>query len=129
MASTDSIFALAYVAIQVGRTTYTSWAKGEWQRRGSKNMIKATVYFVASAVPWIIGGLESDPQLRLAWWSAALIVEYSGPQFFFFVPGFGRSTIEGMGHQRRAYGRALLAVHHHLARRGHIGHRRDVRRP
>ncbi len=26
-------FALAYVAIQVGRTAYTSWAKGEWQRR------------------------------------------------------------------------------------------------
>ena len=87
-------FALAYVAIQVGRTAYTSWAKGEWRRRGSKNMIKATIYFVASAPFWILGGLESDPLLRLAWWSAALIVEYSGPQFFFFVPGLGQSTVK-----------------------------------
>ena len=87
-------FALAYVAIQVGRTTYTSWAKGEWRRRGSKNMTKATIYFIASAMLWIIGGLESDPQLRLAWWFGALIIEYSGPQFFFFVPGLGQSKVE-----------------------------------
>ncbi len=87
-------FALAYVTIQIGRTAYTSWAKGEWRRHASKNMTRATLYFVASAPLWIIGGLDSDPQRRLAWWFAALVVEYAGPQFFFFVPGLGRSTVE-----------------------------------
>ncbi|HEX6408991.1 MAG TPA: low temperature requirement protein A [Sphingomicrobium sp.] len=87
-------FALAYVAIQIGRTVYTSWAKGEWEPGGSKNMTRATIYFAAAAPLWIIGGLDSDPQRRLAWWFAALVVEYAGPQLFFFVPGLGRSSVE-----------------------------------
>ena len=87
-------FALAYVAIQIGRTAYTSWARGEWKPGASKNMTRATLYFVAAAPLWIIGGLDSDPQRRLAWWFAALVVEYAGPQLFFFVPGLGRSTVE-----------------------------------
>jgi low temperature requirement protein LtrA len=87
-------FALAYVAIQIGRTAYTSWAKGEWEPGASKNMTRATIYFLAAAPLWIIGGLDSDPQRRLAWWFAALVVEYAGPQLFFFVPGLGRSTLE-----------------------------------
>ena len=83
-------FALAYVAIQVGRTAYTAWAKGEWERGASKNMTRATLYFVASAPLWIAGGL--DPDRRLGWWAAALALEYAGPMTFFAVPGLGRST-------------------------------------
>ena len=85
-------FALAYVVIQVGRTAYTAWAKGEWERDGSKNMTRATLYFVASAPLWVAGGLDEDPTLRLAWWTAALAVDYAGPLLFFAVPGLGRST-------------------------------------
>jgi low temperature requirement protein LtrA len=87
-------FALAYVVIQVGRTAYTAWAKGEWQRGASKNMTRATLYFVASAPLWIAGGLDPDPTRRLAWWAAALALEYAGPPLFFAVPGLGRSTPE-----------------------------------
>ena len=86
------VFASACVAIQVGRTAYTAWAKGEWQRGASKNMTRATIYFIASAPLWIIGGLDQDPARRLGWWAAALAVEYSGPLTFFAVPGLGRST-------------------------------------
>ena len=85
-------FALAYVAIQVGRTAYTAWAKGEWRRGGSINMTRATLYFVAAAPLWIAGGFDGDPQRRLAWWGAALAIEYAGPLTFFAVPGLGRST-------------------------------------
>ena len=38
---------------------------------------------------WIAGGLDSDPQRRLLWWVAALVVEYAGPSLFFRVPGLG----------------------------------------
>ena len=122
-------FALAYVAIQVGRTTYTSWAKGEWQRRGSKNMIKATVYFVA------VGCAVDYRRARERSATAARVVVGGADRRIFRTACFFRAAWprpldgRGMGHQRRAYGRALLAVHHHLAWRGHIGHRRDVRRP
>lgn len=87
-------FALAYVTIQVGRTAYTAWAKGEWERGASKNMKRATIYFLAAAPMWIAGGLDSDPQRRLLWWVAALVVEYAGPSLFFRVPGLGQSTPE-----------------------------------
>jgi low temperature requirement protein LtrA len=87
-------FALAYVTIQAGRTAYTAWAKGEWQRGASKNLSRVTVYFIASAPLWIAGGLDADPLRRLLWWSAALAVEYAGPLMFFAVPGLGRSSPE-----------------------------------
>jgi low temperature requirement protein LtrA len=87
-------FALAYVAIQIGRTLYTAWAKGEWEAGASKNMIRASVYFILAAPLWVAGGLDADPGQRLAWWAAALVLEYSGPLLFFAVPGLGRSTPE-----------------------------------
>lgn len=87
-------FALAYVAIQIGRTLYTAWAKGEWRSGASKNMTRASLYFILAAPLWIAGGLDSDPVRRLAWWAAALALEYSGPLLFFAVPGVGRSTPE-----------------------------------
>ena len=86
--------ALAYVAIQTCRTAYTAWAKGEWRRKASKNLTRVTVYFIASAPLWILGGLDTDPLRRLVWWSAALAVEYAGPLLFFTVPGLGRSSPE-----------------------------------
>ena len=84
------VFALAYVALQIGRTAHTAWAKGEWARGGSTNMTRAMLYFVASAPLWIAGGL--DPGRRLVWWAAALAIEAAGPMLMFAVPGLGRST-------------------------------------
>jgi low temperature requirement protein LtrA len=86
-------FALAYAAIQVGRTLYTAWAREGLGRGSTKNMLRATIYFAASACFWIAGGLDADPNRRLLWWLAALAIEYSGPSTFFHVPGLGRSTI------------------------------------
>jgi len=86
-------FALAYVAIQVGRTLYTAWAREGLGRGSTTNMLRATIYFAASACLWIAGGLDADPNRRLMWWLGALAIEYSGPSTFFFVPGLGRSTV------------------------------------
>ena len=85
-------FGIAYAAIQVGRTFYTAWAREDFPRGTSTNMARAALYFTVSAVLWIIGGFDPDPMRRLAWWAAALAVEYIGPFTFFHVPGIGRST-------------------------------------
>ena len=85
-------FALAYVAIQIGRTAYTAWAREDFPHGPSTNMARATLYFIVSAVPWIAGGLDNDPTRRLFWWAAALAIEAAGPWTFYYVPGLGRST-------------------------------------
>jgi low temperature requirement protein LtrA len=72
-------FALAYCAIQLGRTFYTARAMREWRRGQSKNLTRAGLYFVLSTPLWIAG---------------ALAVEYSGPLTFFALPVLGRSTVE-----------------------------------
>jgi low temperature requirement protein LtrA len=87
-------FALAYCGIQVGRTAFTAWARCEWRPGTSKNLTRASCYFLLSLPLWIAGAMDSDPMRRLLWWAAALAVEYSGPLLFFALPGLGRSTIE-----------------------------------
>jgi low temperature requirement protein LtrA len=87
-------FALAYCALQIGRTAYLSRALGEWRRGGSSNMTRATIWFAAAAPLWIAGGLLSEPSTRMLCWAAAIAIEYLGPVCFFFVPGLGKSTAE-----------------------------------
>jgi low temperature requirement protein LtrA len=86
-------FALAYVALQIGRTLYTSWAMGEWRRGGKRTLLRIFVWFAVSGVLWIAGGLARDGEARLAWWAGALTIESLGPIAFYRVPGLGRSTI------------------------------------
>jgi low temperature requirement protein LtrA len=57
-------------------------------------MTRASLYFILAAPLWIAGGLDPEPERRLAWWAAALALEYSGPLLFFAMPGLGRSTPE-----------------------------------
>ncbi len=87
-------FALAYVAIQIGRTVYTAWAMGEWHRGATKNLTRAMLWFIVSGAFWIAGGLSADIGLRCIFWLAALAIEYAGPFCYFYVPGLGRSRSE-----------------------------------
>lgn len=86
------IFALAFVAIQVGRSAFTLWfVRGdEIQRR---NFQRILIWLVISGVFWIAGGLSEGP-VRLALWGIALAIEYVSPAMAFWVPGLGRSTTE-----------------------------------
>lgn len=86
------VFALGYAGIQVGRTLYTAWAREGIGRGSPTNMLRASLYFMASACLWIAGGLDPDPGRRLLWWAAALAIEYAGPSTLYYVPGVGRST-------------------------------------
>lgn len=83
-------FAGAYVAMQVGRSLFFLWAV-----RGRPDMVlnyqRILSWLVASGVLWIAGGL-ADPSSRMAWWGAALVIEYISPALGFYTPGLGKSA-------------------------------------
>ena len=87
-------FAASYVAIQLGRTLYTAWAKSEWRSGTPISQSRASIYFLLAAPLWIVGAVDVDAERRLLWWAAALGIEYSGPMLFFALPVLGRSTPE-----------------------------------
>jgi low temperature requirement protein LtrA len=98
------MFALAYVAIQVGRTAFTFVALRKslgGTHPLSRTFQRILTWFVGAGVVWIIGGLLGG-EARYAVWLLALAVDYSGPVVGYYIPGLGRSrteewTIEG-GH-------------------------------
>lgn len=93
-------FALAFVAIQVGRTLFMLWAVRS-DRVLSQNFVRILCWSSLAGAFWIAGGL-AEGQTRLWLWLAALAIEYISPALSFRVPGLGRAvtadwTVEG-GH-------------------------------
>ncbi|HEU4651885.1 MAG TPA: low temperature requirement protein A, partial [Croceibacterium sp.] len=87
------LFAFSYVAIQVFRTLFLAWALSRAEGESGLNMLRATLWFVASALFWISGALVAGETDRLALWAAALAIEYAGPFALFRVPFLGHSTV------------------------------------
>src|SRR5918995_6633510 len=92
------MFALAYVAIQVGRTAFAVLALGA-SHPLSGGFRRILCWFAAAGVLWVAGGLL-EGEARYALWLLALAVDYSGPVAGYWTPGLGRSrteewTIEG----------------------------------
>ena len=88
------VFVAAYLAVQIGRSLYASYALGEWRGSGSTNLLRIAMWFGVSAAPWLAGLAFDDFGARAAWWAAALAIEYAGPFARFWVPGLGRSTAQ-----------------------------------
>jgi low temperature requirement protein LtrA len=86
------IFAVAFVAIQLGRSLFTAWAMRDHPFQ-SRNFIRISVWFAASGVLWIAGGL-AEHGTRLAFWGAAITLEYISPALGFWTPGGGRARSE-----------------------------------
>jgi low temperature requirement protein LtrA len=94
------MFALAYVAIQVGRTTFVLIALGG-SHPLSRNFQRVLCWYVTSGALWVIGGLL-EGEGRYVLWTIALSVDFCGPLVGFWTPALGRTptgewTIEG-GH-------------------------------
>ncbi|MBY5841856.1 low temperature requirement protein A [Rhizobium leguminosarum] len=85
------LFAGAYVAMQVGRSLFATYAMTRVDRANTLNFIRITAWLVAAGVFWIAGGLL-EHEARLIAWVIALAIEYAGPAAGFAVPGLGRST-------------------------------------
>jgi low temperature requirement protein LtrA len=87
------LFAGAYVAIQVGRHAFLTFAAAgpgslERQRAG-----RILTWFVAAGALWIAGAV-ADGALRTALWLGALAIDYAAPLVTFWVPGRPRVTPE-----------------------------------
>lgn len=94
------IFALAYVAMQAGRTAYIVFVLGQGHPLAA-NYRRMLGWFAISAVFWIAGCFV-EHEARMALWLIAVLCEYLSPMLGFALPGLGRShtsdwTIEG-GH-------------------------------
>jgi low temperature requirement protein LtrA len=85
------LFAGSYVAIQVGRHTFLTFAAagaGSLERERAGRIL---TWFVVAGALWIAGGLVGEPA-RAALWLAALALDYAAPFALYWVPGRRRLT-------------------------------------
>ena len=86
------VFALCYVAMQIGRSAWVAWIFHREKARNARNMLRITLWFVFSAPLWLGGALGPDTW-RIPLWLGALAIDYLGPFALFRVPGLGRSAL------------------------------------
>jgi low temperature requirement protein LtrA len=84
-------FAVAYVAMQLGRTYFLLRALKGHSPDNHRSFQRIICWFALSAVLWIAGGLAHG-QWRFALWLTALAIEYAAPLVSFWTPGMGRSA-------------------------------------
>ncbi|MBL9047183.1 MAG: low temperature requirement protein A, partial [Tabrizicola sp.] len=85
------VFAGAYVAMQLGRSLYM--LRIVWPDPARRSTyVRINLYFAASAVFWIAGGLSHDHDLRLTLWLVAMGIDFLGPILGYLVPGLGRDV-------------------------------------
>ncbi|MBB4375894.1 low temperature requirement protein A [Bradyrhizobium sp. SBR1B] len=86
-------FAIAYAAMQIGRTAFWLFATPRHRTAVRHNAIRILTWLAISAVLWIAGGL-SEGETRLWLWIAAVAWEYVSPAVRFWVPKLGFSSVE-----------------------------------
>ena len=94
LASSGLTFAVSYVAIQLGRSLYVSRVMAMENALGSRNLLRVSAWFLATAPLWLGGALQDDALTRILLWTLALAIEYSGPFAQFYTPGLSRSRVE-----------------------------------
>jgi low temperature requirement protein LtrA len=80
------LFAASYVAIQVGRHSFLTFAAAERGTIERQRAGRILTWFVAAGVLWIAGAL-ADGSARTVLWLAALALDYGAPLVTFWVPG------------------------------------------
>lgn len=85
-------FAIAYVAMQVGKTVFLWMSTPRSRPLARMNAIRITAWLSMSAVFWIAGGM-ADGQSRLVLWAIALVIEYISPAARFWIPRYGASSV------------------------------------
>ncbi|MGL5165183.1 MAG: low temperature requirement protein A [Afipia sp.] len=85
-------FALAFVAMQVGRSFFTFLSLPKSQTGWRMNLLRITLWMTCSGVFWIAGAF-AEGQARLALWIVAVAIEYFGPAMRFRFPGLGATPL------------------------------------
>jgi len=86
-------FAIAYAAMQIGRTLFWLFSTPPERTPVRHNAIRILVWLSGSAIFWLLGGLEQG-QSRLWLWGVALTIEYIAPAALFWIPKLGPSSVE-----------------------------------
>ncbi|WP_426527369.1 low temperature requirement protein A [Bradyrhizobium sp. McL0615] len=107
-------FAIAYAAMQVGKTVFLWASTLPSQSLARANAIRITSWLAMSAVFWIAGGLAEGPS-RLVLWAIALAIEYISPAVRFWIPRYGASSVadwvvEGGHMAERCAGFIIIAL-------------------
>ena len=85
-------FAIAYAAMQVGKTVFLWVSTPPSRMLARMNAIRITAWLSMSAIFWIAGGL-AEGQSRLVLWAIALVIEYMSPAVRFWIPRYGPSSV------------------------------------
>jgi low temperature requirement protein LtrA len=85
------VFALAYVAIQIGRHGFMLLALAQHNRDNFRNFLRIIIWSLVEAPFWIAGALQEEVGARMASWGIALALLNLGPVVGFHVAGLGRS--------------------------------------
>jgi low temperature requirement protein LtrA len=80
------LFAGSYVAIQVGRHLFLTFAAADQGTIERRRAARILVWFVAAGTLWIAGAIADDGA-RTVLWLAALAIDYGAPLVTFWVPG------------------------------------------
>ena len=81
------VFGAAFAIAQIGRSLFTAIAL---RNHGSHGRFpRITIWFTASGIFWVGGGVAHGTE-RMLFWTVALAIEYIGPFAYFYVPGIGR---------------------------------------
>jgi low temperature requirement protein LtrA len=107
-------FAVAYAAMQVGKTVFLWMSTPPSRHQARINAIRITAWLSMSAIFWIAGGLAQG-QPRLVLWVVALTIEYISPSVRFWIPKYGASSVadwvvEGGHMAERCAGFILIAL-------------------
>jgi low temperature requirement protein LtrA len=107
-------FAIAYAAMQVGKTVFLWASTLPSQSLARANAIRITSWLALSAIFWIAGGLAEGPS-RLVLWVIALVIEYISPAVRFWIPRYGASSVadwvvEGGHMAERCAGFIIIAL-------------------
>ncbi len=87
------MFALIYCAMQTGRSLFTLYAFRGVDDAAFMTFVRITIWSLASAAFWIVGGMM-ELEGRILCWSVALAIDYASPAVHYAVPGLGRSSPE-----------------------------------
>jgi low temperature requirement protein LtrA len=80
------LFVGAYVAIQIGRHLFLTFAAASGGTIERERAGRILTWFVAAGALWIAGGI-AEGSARAALWLAALALDYGAPLVLYWVPG------------------------------------------
>ena len=107
------LFALPYVAIQVGRHSFLAFAAAERGTLERERAVRILVYFCLAGVFWISGAFADDSP-RVLLWLVALAIDYAGPLTLFWIPGMrrmqGANWSVGIEHFAERFGLFVILV-------------------